>query len=222
MTFCAASTTVRKSSRRLLSSIIIESIRLLRGCSNIKVGFQPTGFENSSPIDLRGQRSPELTRIHIPKCNTPHFTSHHHHKVTFPSIVINAPSYPAGRNVLHFKNVTLSVKMDHQTDTPRCIFSPTGRLSFHVFHCVHGFRSLKRPINKAAGRLQKQEHDPVVYLQRPLLVFFYGGDGCVVAPWASGSLRFFVVLVDCFGTNKTFKNGQMQLNISLCTKCQLR
>lgn len=130
---------------------------LHRGCSNIKVGFQPTGFENSSPIDLRGHRSPKPTRIHIPKCNTAHFTSHHQHKVTFPSIVINAPSYPAGRNVLHFQNVTLSVKMDHQTapQPPRCIFPLTGRLSFHVFHCGHWFRSLKRPINRAAGRLQK-------------------------------------------------------------------
>lgn len=67
----------------------------------------------------------KLSGIRIRKRHAPHFTSHHHLKVKFPSIVINAPSYPAWRNVLHFQHVTLSGKIDHQTapQSPHCAFA---------------------------------------------------------------------------------------------------
>lgn len=93
-------------------------------------------------------------------------------------------------------------------------------VSFHVFHCGWWLHSLKRPIKQEDWK--QWEKDPFDYPQRPLLELFYGGDGWLVALGAPGSLTFFIVflLADCFGTHKTFKNGHMQLNISLCTKWQ--
>lgn len=232
LTRCAAASSVQKvlpsASFQLLFNPFSHHLWLLKH----KDWISANCFWKQLSTWVERSKVTKLSRIHIRKRDAPHFTSHHHLKVKFPSIVINARSYPAWRIVLHFQHVTLSGKIDHQTapQSPHCVLSLQRRgsegasgawgVSFHVFHCGWWLCSLKRPIKQEDWK--QSEEDPFDYLQRPLLELFYGGDGWLVALWAPGSLRFFVVflLADCFGTHKTFKNGHMQLNISLFTKWQ--